>query len=181
MGIDLLRRTETLPETWPTTPAGLSEAAEALAPALIWGRLEAYCAWRGTEREIVYILEGFGAWRPDVFPVTVATVEVWSNDEWAATTLTASPEGGYMLDGGTYRVTTTAGAEAPVTVPPAIAESYGRIAEYMVAADDKPGSASFRLQLGGGLELETDRAPTWRARAIQNSGAGDLLRAYRRA
>ncbi|MBV1865828.1 MAG: hypothetical protein KUG74_15535 [Rhodobacteraceae bacterium] len=45
---------------------------------------------------------------------------------------------------------------------------------------DKPGATSYSLNLGGNMDQAITRNQAWKARAMQNSGAGDLLRPYRR-
>ena len=41
------------------------------------------------------------------------------------------------------------------------------------------GAAEESLQVGG-IQMSYQRDPKWRAKAIHNSGAADLLRPYRR-
>ncbi|WP_305972519.1 MULTISPECIES: hypothetical protein [unclassified Mameliella] len=41
------------------------------------------------------------------------------------------------------------------------------------------GASAWELERDGERE-RVERAPTWKARALQNSGAADLLRPYRR-
>jgi len=48
------------------------------------------------------------------------------------------------------------------------------------SAETPAGSSAYTLNLGP-INLATTRAPAWLARAMVNSGAGDLLRRYRRA
>jgi hypothetical protein len=71
------------------------------------------------------------------------------------------------------------------TVPEAVKEAYRRLANYMGEApvgDDIPGATNFRLILAQReIEMEWQRAQSWLSRAMSNSGAGDLLRPYRRA
>lgn len=43
------------------------------------------------------------------------------------------------------------------------------------------GASAVTLDLTSGVKVETQRNPAWLARAMHNSGAGDLLRPYRRA
>jgi hypothetical protein len=54
------------------------------------------------------------------------------------------------------------------------------LAEYMADDPGRVGTTSFTDKIGP-LEESVNRAPTWLARAMQYSGAGDLLRPYRRA
>jgi hypothetical protein len=176
-----LQEIEGAPATWPAVPAGLSVAAAALAPAMIWGRIEAYTSTRYTSRSVVWVVEGPGDWAPRLEPVTIATVEGWTGTTWTAVTVNPSPFGGYCFPGeGPYRISGTVGGG---TVPALVSEAYRRLAEYLAAADDAPvGATDYSTSIGSGAISESfSRAATWVARAMINSGAADLLRPYRRA
>lgn len=178
MAATTIKQTEALPEAYPSVSlSGLSAAAAALADAA-WQRIEAYTAYRWSERDVEWIVEGCGAWQPPLTPATITTVEIWRADAWEAVTLSPSPLGGYCLPGGTFRFTGTAGGGV---VPPAGEEAFRRLAEYMAADPGTPGATSERTDIPGVMSEETSRAATWMARAMANSGAGDLLRPYRRA
>lgn len=176
-----IRQTEELPDAYPTAPAGLSTAAAALNSEMIWQRLEAYTAHRWTERAVTWIVEGPGPWQPPLTPATIATVDVWSGaDDWQTAELAPSPLGGYVLTGcGPYRFVGVVGDDL-ADVPAAITEAFRRLAEYMAGKIGKPGASSERISAGS-ITLAHSRAPSWIALAMQNSGAGDLLRQYRRA
>jgi hypothetical protein len=174
-----IRQTEAAPEAYPDAPEGLSTAAAALSSDMLWQRLEAYIAWRWTERAVTWIVDGCGDWRPPLTPATIATVEIWSGDAWATVTLSPSPLGGYCLTGGMYRFTGTAGNDA-ADVPAAVLEAFRRLAEYMAANAGTAGAASQTVNIPDVETREITRSPSWMARAIANSGAGDLLRQYRR-
>lgn len=170
---------EAVPAEYPDPPDGLSTAATALDPAMVWQRLEAYTAWRFSPRGVEWIAEGCGEWRPTLKPATIATVEVWRGEAWEATTLGTSPLGGYLLPGvGPYRFTGTAG-EDDADVPAAVMEAFGRLAEYLAVKPGKPGVRSESVQAGT-VSLSTTRSPTATAEAMQNSGAADMLRGFRR-
>ncbi len=176
MSATTIRQDESAPAAYPDAPAGLSTAAAALADT-VWQRIEAYTAHRWSERAVVWTVEGCGAWQPPLTPATITTVEIWRADAWETVTLSPSPMGGYCLPGGTYRFTGTAGGGA---VPPAVQEAFRRLAEYLAADRGTPGATSERVEIDGVMTKETSRAATWMARAMANSGAGDLLRPYRR-
>ena len=177
-----ISQTEAIPAAYPDAPSGLSiEAAAALDAAVIWQRLESYVAHRWTVRGVVWTVEGEGEWTPPLTPATIETVEVWESYAWTTTTLNPSPLGGFELPGdGPYRFTGTVGDASPNDVPAAVLEAFRRLAEYSAEVDPMPGTARYEIKLGE-LSETIDRSPTWMARAMQNSGAGDLLRAYRRA
>jgi hypothetical protein len=174
-----IRQNESVPATYPDAPDNLSAAAAALPAAMIWQRIESYTSVRYTSRNVVWIVEGCGEWHPPLSPATVSTVEVWSGaDEWETVELSSSPLGGYFLPAsGPYRFTGTAGSG---DVPPAVAEAYRRLAEYIAAKPGKPGATSESISAGS-ITIAHRRSASWLAQAMQNSGAGDLLRSYRRA
>lgn len=177
--IDILKRTEAIPGAYPATPTGLSTAAAALDSDMIWARIEAYIAYRWTARAVVWTIGGPGEWTPDLTPATVSATEVWQNDAWAAETLTAGPLGGYVLAGeGPYRLTASVGSG---TVPAAVDEAFKRLAEYMADGADTPAGSSAYAITSPVADVTITRSPAWLARAMANSGAGDLLRNYRRA
>ncbi|NIY97281.1 MAG: hypothetical protein HWE39_23290 [Oceanospirillaceae bacterium] len=159
------------------TVYGLSTEAAALDKYVIWPRIEAYIAHRFAARDVVWIAEGPGEWVAPLTPATVSTVEVWEVYSWAEVTLNPTPLGGLELENSTYRISASVGGGS---VPDVVEEAYKRLAEYMAETADRPGASSYAMKLGD-LWEETERAPTWLARALQNSGAADLLRAYRRA
>jgi hypothetical protein len=171
-----LKQTEAAPADYPDAPTNLSTAAAALDANMIWQRLEAYTAYRWTVRDVVWTVEGPGEWHPPLTPATIATVEIWADGAWSNITPDASPLGGYWLPGcGPYRFTGTAGGG---TVPANVNEAFRRLAEYFTA---KPGKAGARSEdIGAGsIRIAYSRDPAWMANAMQNSGAGDLLRNYR--
>ena len=173
-----LQVNETYTLSFPTTPSGLSAAALALGVAPVWQRIFSYIAWRWTSRAVNWVVEGPGEWHPTLAPATISTVEVWSSaDVWETATLDASPLGGYVLPcTGPYRFTGTVGGG---TVPEVVNTAFVRLAEYMAAKPGKAGATSERIQAGS-IDLRVDRSASWMASALQNSGAADLLRPYRR-
>lgn len=159
----------------------LSDEAAAIEPAVIWERIESHVAHRFAAREVTWVVEGPGEWVPPLTPATISAIKVWSRaNEWETATLAASPLGGYQLSAsGPYQFTATVGNDDDI--PPTVWEAYRRLAEYM--ACDKAhmsGTSQESLQVGS-LTLTHRRSPEWLARAMQNSGAADLLRQYRRA
>ncbi|SFN85194.1 hypothetical protein SAMN05216224_11754, partial [Thioclava dalianensis] len=111
-------------------------------------------------------------------PATVSTVEQWQGDQWETCTPDPSPLGGYDLPTyGPYRITASVGSG---DVPAAVSEAFRRLAEYLGDTDDRAGLSSYSVNMGGAIQESYQRNPAWTARAMQNSGAADLLRPYRR-
>ncbi len=173
-----VRQEEAVPDSLPAVPAGLSEAAAALDSAAVWARIEAYVAHRWSPREVVWVVEGAGEWIPPLTPATVSKTEVWGQIGFSEASLAPSPLGGLDLPGGTHRITATVGGGE---VPAEVQEAFRRLAEYMAETSERPGASSYSVNIGGAIIEEVTRAPAWMARAMQNSGAADLLRKYRRA
>ncbi|WP_104018443.1 hypothetical protein [Roseovarius nitratireducens] len=177
--MDILKRQEAIPASYPATPAGLSTAAAALDADMIWQRIESYIAHRWTERQVIWTVEGPGEFVPDLTPATITAQEVWDGTAWITASLDASFMGGVVLAGdGPYRITADVGGG---TVPAAVDEAFIRLAGYMADVSDRAGVSSYSVGMGGAIEESYQRNPAWMARAMQNSGAGDLLRPYRRA
>lgn len=173
-----IKQTEVTPSAFPDAPAGLSTAATAVADAT-WQRIESYTAWRWSSRAVTWIVEGCGEWHPPLAPTTISAVEIWQDDAWTAVTLSPSPIGGYCLPGGSYRFTGTAGVD-DADVPAAVLEAFRRLAEYLAADAGTAGASSETISIPDVETSEITRSPSWMARAMQNSGAGDLLRNFRR-
>jgi hypothetical protein len=174
-----LKQLEAAPVDYPDVPSGLSTEAKALNSDMIWQRLESYVAYRWTPRDVVWIVEGCGEWKPPLWPATVDTVEVWSRGafEWEETTLDPSPLGGYYLPAtGPYRFTASVGATSDA--PANVNEAFRRLAEYFAAETGTAGARSESIHAGT-IRHDVSRDPAWMASAMQNSGAADLLRNYR--
>jgi hypothetical protein len=175
-----LKQTEATPADYPSTDGlTLSTAAAALDAAMIWQRIESYIAHRWSERDVTWVVEGPGEWTAPLTPATITSVDVWSGaDDWQPIELSPSPLGGYFLPGsGPYRFTGTVGGG---NLPEGVREAFRRLAEYMANAPGQSGASSERVTAGS-LSFAYTYSPSWVAAAMQNSGAGDLLRRYRRA
>jgi hypothetical protein len=176
-----IKQTEGVPESFPDAPENLSAAAAALNPAMIWQRIEAYTSLRWSERTVTWVVEGPGEWSPPLSPATVETITVWSTaHEWDTAEIPASPVGGFYLPAsGPYRFVGIVGDD-DAEVPAIVLEAFRRLAEYMAAKPGKAGATSESISAGS-ITLAHRRSASWMAHAMQNSGAGDLLRPYRRA
>jgi hypothetical protein len=61
-------------------------------------------------------------------------------------------------------------------------EAFRRLAEYVAGKPGRYAGASFEsVNIGEAISESVRRDPAWMAMALQNSGAGDLLRSFRRA
>jgi hypothetical protein len=173
-----LKEVEATPASYPASPAGLSPAAAALDQAALWQRIEAYCRVRWTVREVVWLVEGEGPWEAPLEPSALNMVEVWERGAWGECTPAASPWGGHDLPGdGPYRITADVGG---ADVPAAVNEAFRRLAEYLADATDRSGVSNYSVSLGGDIEESYQRNSAWVARAMDLSGAADLLRPYKR-
>jgi hypothetical protein len=178
MTVEALKQVEAAPSSYPDVPAGLSTAAAALDADALWQRIEGYVAHRWAARTVVWTVLGPGEWTPPLVPATVTTAQRWTGSAWEDATLATGPLDGLELPGeGPYRITATVGA-GPVPAP--ALESYRRLAEYLAEGAAKAGASSYSYRLGE-VEESWQRNPAWTAKALQQSGAADLLRPYRRA
>ncbi len=175
-----IKQTESLPTT------GYPPIGTILYKDTIWQRVEPYICWRWSARAVIWIVEGSGdtgdEWHPPLTPTTISTVESWNpaTGTWSAITLLPSPLGGYQLiDFGPYRFTGTVGVDG-AAVPFGVQEAVKRLDAYLAQKFGKPGVSMESINLGGDLQQTIRRSPTAIAEAMQNSGAADLLRNYRR-
>lgn len=182
--VALLKQTEAIPETYPDvnyyrhrmegyfTP--LSEDA-VLNNSLIWQRIESYIAHRWTEREVVWIIDAYEGddWTPPLTPLGSYTAEKWELGAWVSTALPNGPLGFTMPSDGVFRITATIGGG---DVPEAVKEAFRRLYEYSRGvAEQWRNDAAFRKS------GENELVASWAGKALQLSGAADLLRPYRKA
>ena len=167
---------EVVNSPWP--PDGLSEAAQSVDPLMVWARVEGYVAFRWSPREVTWHVEGPGEWTPPLTPATVTTSQVWIDAAWEDVELQAGPMG-FVLGAGIYRVVAEVGVVGPA--PAGVLEAVRRLTEYFAIPEDAPGASSLRIDVADVGSQAIERSPQWLARAMQNSGAADLLRPYRRA
>lgn len=175
--MEILKQTEAAPAEYLNTSPAVAMGD------LAWARIESYIATRYTSRAVAWVVEGPGEFVPPLQPATISTVEVWScgANEWESCTPDGSPQGGYWLSAsGPFRFTGTVGGGSPApTVPPLVLEAWKRLAAYFASKPGTPGATSESLSAGS-ISIATRRSESWMAQALQNSGAADLLRAYRR-
>lgn len=183
--MEILKQMESAPDSYPTVE-GLSDEAADLDTDAIWQRIETYTAYRFVERDVVWTIEGVEdeAVTLPLTPVVSQSVEKWEGGAWVAVTLPDGPLGHVLPSDGVFRVTAQVGAEP---VPPAVSEAFRRLAEYSVdmgkdsMLTGHPSHTDHTAEIGSSVRESYSRYATWAARAIQLSGAADLLRPYRRA
>ena len=166
---ETVNQQEAIPEAYPT------EGDDA-----IWQRIEGWCAQRWTPRQVVWIVDGPGAWKPPLAPYNITSTEIWQDGEYQAVTLEASPMGGlYLSRYGPYRLTATVGADNPA--PAIVMQAFQRLKGFAEADHGGlPGASSYGVTTGQ-ISENFRRNPAFMARALEMSGAADLLRGYRRA
>ncbi|MDR1968408.1 MAG: hypothetical protein LBQ32_06920 [Burkholderiaceae bacterium] len=157
------------------------------ADAAIWRRIEQYIVWRWGERSVEWIIQGGRLFTPPLRPVTITTVEVFNEGdgppsvpagEWTQIKRGISPFGVRLPRSAFYRIRGTAGQNDP---PPAdVLEAYTRLAEYIagVKDDGRVGATSVTDSIPG-VTLTVHRPVNSLSRALEYSGAADLLKAYR--
>ena len=176
---EILEQIEADPSSYPDAPSGLSAAAAALEPIMIWQRIEHYVAHRWTPREVVWVVdaEAGDEWKPPLAPLVSFTSEIWPDGTWEARTLAEFPEGIMLPADARYRITATVGGG---TAPLSVMEPFRRFAEYVAdQSTQSPASTSEQYTVGP-VTMAFQRPANWIARGLQNSGAADLLRKYRR-
>ena len=186
MNVEILKFEESQPSTWPDLITldgeGTTEDTEKPDPA-IWSRLESYIAYRWTERQCVWTVQGCGDWFPHLSPVSNILVDQWDDDTktWTTATVDQNAMGYYLPRSCVYRITADVGANAGA-VPQALVEAYRRLSAYATEAklsDIPAGVSSHSLTIGDGLTESVDISPAFAAKALQYSGAADLLRNLR--
>jgi len=176
---DLLQENEATPATYPASPSGLSDPASWIDAEIIWERIEAYTRTRYTAREVVWTVEGGEGenWTPPLSPIASHTAEKWESGAWVLTALPDGPVGLCLPSDGVFKVTAQVGDGTP---PKAVTEAFRRLAEYMADDTDRAGVSSYSVNMGGAIQESYQRNAAHAARALQNSGAADMLRPYRR-
>lgn len=177
--VELLKESEGEPATYLGPPSGLSEAAQAVSTDAVWARIESYVRLRWCERQITWVIEGSEGedWVPLIGPVVSHAAERWEGGAWVATALPDGPCGLCLPTDGIFRIVAQVGSGNP---PDAVAEAFRRLAEYWADEVDKAGVSSYAVGLGNAVEESYSRSASHTARALQNSGAADLLRGIRR-
>lgn len=175
----------------------LSSDALALDQAIVWTRMESFVSWRWHSRAVEWIVDGDGEFDPPLEPATITKVELWRGGAWGELTLVPSPLGGVELDGGRHRITATVGTSRLSDLHPGVVEAFRRILEYLTQVpstsvtndegaaliSDAVGVSQVSISRSVGDDnssVSIQQNPRYRAKAIEYSGAGDLLRKYRK-
>lgn len=170
----LLDELESSPYEYPAAPEGLSAAAAAIPADVVWDRIERYTRTRWIARPVVWQVEcgRKEAFCPRLSPAAFVMAHRWDEDsrEWTIVDIDAAPWG-VLIDSGSWQLTFKVGGGPP---PLRALEAYRRLAEYWAEAQASPGLANVR---DGDYSATFDRNAL--ARALQLSGAADLLRPYR--
>jgi len=162
-----IRQIEALPESYPA----ITGVDEADLP-IIWQRIEHHIAYRYSAREVIWHLEAdAGEWLPPLAPIVEITA-VQGDDTPAEPELGSF---GYKLACGQTSITATVGAGP---VPEAVSEAARRLSRYLAQEAELP--PGFTRVDSGELSIAVSRRDITPAMALQNSGAADLLRAFRK-
>lgn len=169
--MDIIEENEGTPLDYPAMPDGLSDAAKDIAPAAVWERLESWMSYRYGERTVEWITHGSGIFKPRLKPAELDKIERWTGGDWEEIDPAPSPVGVRVHD-GIHRFTFTVGSDE---IPDTVALAYRRLAEFW--AETTTADAGLTSVTDG--DYSFTRSATAHARAMQYSGAADLLRAYR--
>lgn len=145
----------------------------------LWRRIEQYIVWRWGERSVSWTLRGEGFFVPPLKPVTVTAVERFNIEgDWVAYTHRPTPFGVRLGSCGFYKITGTAGTSG--NPPEDVLEAFTRMKDYLAAVQgvEHVGATSVAEALPG-VSLTVNRPAQSMARALEYSGAADILKAYR--
>jgi len=118
-------------------------------------------------------------WVPPLQPAVIGTVEKWAGTDYHPIVGVLSPLGGLDLaELAHYRITAEVGADNPI--PADVAEAFKRLAFFAAAQEPKEaGLNSYSVSIGGAIQESWRRDRQTMARALEYSGAADVLRKYR--
>lgn len=201
---ELVLYEELPPSAYPEVPrsALLMDDATGI-PDWIWERIEAYCNWRWTPREAQIEIDGSGWISLPVRPLRVTKLEYFdemvsyrsSETSWTEFTpaSAARQRGGKIYSPFSHcRITGIVGENNPA--PPAVIQAAVRLHAYLghtpesfpMWATGRTHTAENTTESEGSSSTSNrnesfQRPANYIAKAMQNSGAADLLRPYRRA
>lgn len=177
------RQIETDADSWPFPSFFADDKFAGLDAGVLWRRIEAYTSWRSTKRGVIWTVEGPGSWEPPLFPAKILSTKIWTPavDGWSVVEdIPPGPMGRLWLSGaGPFQIIGEVGDNDAV-VPPPVMEAFRRLAEYWVGEASSFAGSSHTVESVGLIRSEVYRDPAWMASAMQNSGAADLLRSFRK-
>ena len=143
-----------------------------------WLRIEDYISCRWGARPVEWIVQGPGLFTPHLRPTSITKVEQYGGeDQWIVVNLRKTAMG-VELEDAEYRITGVAGKDEDV--PDDVLEAYTRLTEYVanLAADGYVGATSYTESVPG-ASVSVHRSAQVIARALEFSGAADILKGYR--
>lgn len=144
-----------------------------------WLRIEEWTAYRWAARNVVFIVDGAGEWTPPLSPFTLSTAESWQDDAWTPATLRPTALGGFVFDEcKTWRVTGVLGSTA--APPENVMEAVRRLARYFSETENSRATDGGLRRIDRHEKTSVELQTGWSAKAMQYSGAADLLRSYRK-
>lgn len=165
---------ESEPESWPAVEGVTGDIL-----AICWKRVEHFIARRFVPRQVVWTMTTSGGdWQPPLGRIYEADAFVWANGDWESATIKRAP-GGYVLPCGNVQINCTVG-QPGASIPASVKEAVKRLAAYLTAEPVMPAGARSYSANVGQLSESISADPAGQAKALQNSGAADLLRSYRR-
>ncbi|MDO5613628.1 MAG: hypothetical protein Q4G14_10370 [Paracoccus sp. (in: a-proteobacteria)] len=174
--IETLTQFESQPEgnndPWPALEGLFQHESE-----VAWQRVEHYTAWRFVPRNVCWLLDSQGGeWHPPLRPYRDLTARRWTGDGYETVQLARAP-GGWRIPAGRYEISAVVGDGI---APAIVCRAVQRLAEYLRDAGQQPaGVRSYSINAGQ-LSESLTLHPNAEARAMQASGAADLLRGFRR-
>ena len=161
---------EAQPAIWPLI--------DGTAQSVAWARIEGWINTRWPSRSVTFFVQDAGTWEPPLTPFSANSYERWKAGFWEVFTPQISPFGAVLGGAEEYRIAGTVGDD---THPPEIVvEAVRRLARYQAdTMPDSAGASNLKVDVSN-VGIEVQRSPSWKAKALQNSGAADLLRRYRR-
>ncbi|MEM9714934.1 MAG: hypothetical protein AAF826_00300 [Pseudomonadota bacterium] len=176
--VEIIKQTEAAPDNYPGLPSGLSAMAAALDTDALWARIESHITYRFTARELVWVIEGLKGddWTPPLASVVSQVAQKWDGGAWVSVALQDGPLGLCLPSDGLFKVAAQVGA-GPVPAP--VSEAFRRLAEYLADDGDQAGVSEYSFWIAE-MSESFKRNAAWTAKALQDSGAADMLRPYRR-
>ncbi len=175
--ITAITQWEGTPESWPAVEGVTGDML-----AICWQRIEHYVARRWAARDVVWTISTSGGeWVAPLGPVLSESVDSfrWIDGEWTAYPTRKGPYG-FCLPAGHVQISASVGTLS-AAIPAAVREAVKRLAAYYTAEQPVPAGARSYSANVGQLSESISIDPAAVAKAMQNSGAADLLRPYRRA